>query len=242
MTYVYDGSLEGFLTLVHQTYMTKKSATRIIKSPLEWNLVEETETIITNRTYAKKVLQSLQEKFEKRYFERIFHVFMCDTRSFERPLYDYIILGFRDRKNLADINHPSILYIEKLEKEYFRYLHKMYGFVRFEEIADGTLYTKIEGKFNILPLLGRHFMKRLDGQEFIIHDTQRNIALLSENSTFRIERVVESYEPPRSMDEKKFQKLWKTFFKSVAIAERRNPKLQKQWVSLLYRRYMTEFT
>ena len=241
MTYLYDGSFEGFLTLIHQSYMQKKRADKIIKNPHDIDLLDEVMEVVTSRSDAQRVLQSLEEKFEKRYFKRIFHIFLCDTRDFERSLYDYIILGFRDQKNLSNINHPSIYYIEKLEQEYFRHLHKMYGFVRFEELEDKTLYAKTEGKFNLLPLLGRHFMKRLDGNDFIIHDTQRTQAFLYHQQESRIEQVAFFTEPRRSLHEVKFQKLWKTFFKSVTISERKNLKLQQNWIPLLYRKYMTEF-
>jgi probable DNA metabolism protein len=241
MTYLYDGSFEGFLTLIHQSYVQKKSAEKIIRNLQDIDLLDEVTEVVTNRTYAGKVLKSLEKKFHKRYFNRIFHIFLCDTRDFELPLYVYIVLGFRDQKNLSNINHPSIYYIEKLEQEYFRHLHKMYGFVRFEELEDKTLYAKIEGKFNLLPLLGRHFMKRLDGNDFIIHDTRRALAFLYHEGESRVEQIASFTEPRRSLHEEKFQKLWKTFFKSVMISERKNLKLQQNWVPLLYRKYMTEF-
>ncbi|RUM67653.1 MAG: DNA metabolism protein [Sulfurospirillum sp.] len=241
MTYLYDGSFEGFLTLIHRSYMHREAPHRIIKSEGDVHLFDTTVTVITNRTYALKVLQSLKERFEKRYFNRIFHTFLCDTRDFEKALYDYTILGFRDQKNLADITHPSIRYIEALEQEYFRYLHKMYGFVRFEELEDGTLYARLEGKFNILPLLGKHFAKRLDGCNFVLHDLQRSWAYMH-NGTSGMLHEVKSYDIPRlSSHEEKFQKLWKTFFHTLSIPERKNLKLQRSWVPLLYRRYMTEF-
>ena len=241
ITYMYDGTFEGFLTMIHRSYMYKEVAYRIIKTPLETNLLDTTISVITNRTYAQKVLKSLEERFEKRYFNRIFHIFMCDTHDFEKALYDYIILGFRDQKNLADITHPSIHYIEKLEQEYFRYLHKMYGFVRFEELEEGTLYGRLEGKFNILPLLGKHFARRLNGCDFVLHDLQRSLAYLHNGEGDTI-REVATYEiPKRSLHEEKFQKLWKTFFTHVTIGTRQNLKLQQNWVPLLYRKYMTEF-
>jgi probable DNA metabolism protein len=113
----------------------------------------------------------------------------------------------------------------------------MYGFVRFEELEDGVLYAKIEGKFNILPFLGKHFTKRLSGCNFIIHDTKRELAYLNG----KIHQVADFKIPTLSKDEAKFQKLWKIFFNKVAISERKNLKLQQNFVPLLYRKYMTEF-
>jgi probable DNA metabolism protein len=100
------------------------------------------------------------------------------------------------------------------------------------------LYAKVEGKFNILPFLGKHFKKRLDGLKFIIHDVERELAYVDGV----IHKVAKFDAPKLSDDEEKFQKLWKLFYEKVTIQERKNLNLQKSLVPLLYRKYMTEFT
>ncbi len=235
--YLYDGSFEGFLSVVYQSFYEKKPASKIIKDLKEVLLLDEVIEITTDNTHAQKVHEGLKKKFQKCHYNKIFHTFLCDSRDFEKALYDFIVIGFKDQKKLGDINHPSIYYLEKLEREYFRHLDKMYGFVRFVELEDGSLYAKIEGKFNILPYLGKHFVKRLDGCDFIIHDTGRELAYVDGV----IHQVADFEIPILSENEAKFQKLWKLFFEQVAIKERKNLKLQQNWVPLLYRKYMTEF-
>ncbi len=56
--------------------------------------------------------------------------------------------------------------------------HKLTGFIRFEELEDKTLYAKIESKFNVVYFLGRHFLKRFNNQNFIIHDLNRKLAFV----------------------------------------------------------------
>ncbi len=235
--YLYDGSFEGFLTLIYQSYYQKETASKIIKDKKKLSLLDEVIEITTDLKRAQKVHHSLKEKFETKNYNKIFHTFLCDDREFEKALYDFIVIGFKNQKDLANINHPSIFYLEKLEHEYFRYLHKMYGFVRFKELEDAVLYAKIEGKFNILPFLGKHFSKRLDGCEFIIHDTKRALAY----TNGAIHQIADFEIPILSENEVKFQKLWKLFFKEISIKERKNSKLQQNWVPLIYRKYMTEF-
>jgi probable DNA metabolism protein len=239
--YLYDGSFEGFLSVVYQSFYEKKPASKIVKSLKDISLLDEVVEIVTDNIHAQKVHQALQSRFEKRNYNKIFHTFLCDSKDFEKALYDFIVIGFKNQNKLADINHPSIYYLEKLEREYFRHLDKMYGFIRFEELEDGSLYAKIEGKFNILPYLGKHFVKRLDGYDFIIHDTVRALAYVKTKEGGMIHQVADFEAPKLSKDEAKFQKLWKLFFGHVTIKERKNLKLQKNWIPLLYRTYMTEF-
>jgi probable DNA metabolism protein len=166
---------------------------------------------------------------------------MCDSRAFELDLFTYIILGFKEQKQLANINHMSILNIQNLQKEYFSHTHKMYGFVRFVELEDGSLYARVETKFNILYHLAKHFSKRLNNQPFIIHDIKRELAFIHSEEFIGIREIIGFEEPVVSRDEEKFSKLWKHFFESVAIESRSNKKLQQQLVPLLYRTYMSEF-
>ena len=41
-------------------------------------------------------------------------------------------------------------------------------------------------------------------------------------------------------EEKTYQKLWQTYFKNIAIKERRNLKLQRQFIPTRYWKYLTE--
>ena len=239
--FCYDGSFEGFLSVIYHSYYQKTTPEKIVKNYKESTLFDEVIDIKTDLFHAQKVHCALKEKFEIKNYKKIFNIFMCDERDFEKALYDFIVLGFKDQKTLLDINHPSIYFLECLEQEYFRYLHKMYGFIRFEELHDNKLYAKFEGKFNILSFLGEHFLKRLDGSEFILHDIKRSLAFISSSKGSSIYHVRDFDMPKLSKNEKKFQDLWKLFFKQVSIKERENNKLQQNWVPLIYRKYMSEF-
>jgi len=46
------------------------------------------------------VLSALQKKFTKQNFERILHIFMCDSRYFEMDLLCYIVTGFKSQQEL----------------------------------------------------------------------------------------------------------------------------------------------
>ena len=128
-----------------------------------------------------------------------------------------------------------------MQKELFHVYHKMSGFLRFEELEDSTLYAKIQTKYNVLYFLGKHFSKRLNNENYIIHDMQRKLAFIHTKDFIGVRKVADFDLPLHSASEEKFQKLWKTFFQSVTIQSRENKKLQRQTVPLLYRTYMSEF-
>jgi len=241
MILIYDGSFEGFLTLVHEVYYQKIEPKAIYKMTPQNLCFDEIHTIETDMEKAKKVFTALKKHFLKLHLTTIYHIFLCDSQNFENDLLHFIQLGFKDIANLSNITNASIFRVHSLEKEYLRLSHKMYGFTRFEELYDQILYAKIETKFNILMLLGNHFSKRLGNHPFIIHDIPRSLAYIRENNQSNIKEVAAFETPTHSDAEMHFKKLWETFFHSVSIENRKNHKLQKQLVPLLYRAHMSEF-
>jgi len=238
---LYDGSFEGFLSLVHEVYYDKLSPTIILKKPPQTLHFEPLHECFTQSDKAQKVLLAVQKHFSPPHFTRIFHTFLCDTEAFEMALLFYITQGFKEKKMLDNITLEPIFYLQHLEHALLRLSHKMYGFTRFEELEDGTLYAKIKTKYNVLPFLGKHFAKRLGSHPFIIHDLGRSLAFIKDDHHTQIHTVSAFDTPTLSRNEEEVQALWKTFFHHVAIENRRNPHLQKSLVPLLYRTYMTEF-
>ncbi|MGJ0332706.1 TIGR03915 family putative DNA repair protein [Aliarcobacter cryaerophilus] len=241
MILVYDGTFEGFLSLVYEVYYKKLKLTKIYKTLPNEILFEETLEINSSKESGIKVLNAIKTKFPKEILEKILNIFMCDSKEFEMALLEYIVIGFKDSKQLYNINNSCVFYLNNLEKELFRVTHKLTGFIRFEELEDKTLYAKIESKFNVVYFLGRHFLKRFNNQNFIIHDINRKLAFVKIENDFSVQEVAFFDEPNYSSNEEKFQKLWKSFFSGVTINERTNLKLQTQMVPLLYRTYMSEF-
>ena len=241
MTLVYDGSFEGFLTLVYEVYYKKLKVTKIEKEIPQSLFFDDIVVIETDMIKAQKVLDGIKSRFLNKNFENILIIFMCDTKVFELDLLHYIILGFKNQNELKNINHQCVFTIENLLKEYFRNNHKLSGFVRFCELDDGTLYAKVDSKFNCVYHLGSHFLKRFNNQNYIIHDIARKLAFIKNDSYIGVQEVAQFDEPIYSKDEAKFQKLWQEFFDAIAIKERTNLKLQQQMVPLLYRTYMNEF-
>jgi len=241
MKVLYDGSFEGFLTLVYEVYYDALLPTSIVKTEPKELLFEPLHVVFTDEKKAQRVLLGLHKMFTKENYQRIFHIFLCDSLSFEMELLAFIVCGFKEQKELQNITIPMVFKINSMEHELLRLTHKMYGFTRFEALEDGTLYAKIETKFNVLPFLGEHFLKRMGSHAFIIHDIKRSLAYVKNETSASIHTIASFETPLLSSDEDSVKTLWKTFFNHVSIQNRKSEKRQKQLVPLLYRAYMTEF-
>ena len=241
MTLVYDKSFESFLTLIYKVYYEKLKPKKILSEKPSELFFDDYIFIEYDEEASVKVFKALKERFSKKAFATILNIFMCDSKDFELDLLNYIILGFKNHKELQNINNIAIFNIQNLEKELFRHIHKMEGFLRFEELEDGTLYAKIQTKFNVSYFLGKHFFKRLNNQKYIIHDVERKIAFIKNDDFIGIQNISSFEIPILSKNEDKFKKLWSEFFKSISIESRKNDRCQKNMVPLLYRTYMSEF-
>lgn len=146
------------------------------------------------------------------------------------------------RKNILDnYKDPDILRFYELKTKISFETHRMLGFIRFEKSEQGIWYSQIEPDNNIVDLVAPHFKRRMPKERFIIHDVKRNIYTIYDGVnllTFKSDKPVTVFLDESEID---FQNLWSTYFKSVAIKERKNKKLQDNFLPRRYRKHMSEF-
>lgn len=120
---------------------------------------------------------------------------------------------------------------------------KFKGIVRFSELAEGMLYAPIHPTHHVLPLIVRHFQKRLSCEEWAIHDVGRHVAAYYDGKQVTIVRV-ESLKTDiaYSQDEEGFQQLWRDYYRHMAIRERNNPTAQRSFLPKKYWAYLTEMS
>lgn len=241
MTWVYDGSFEGFLSSVARSYTDRQIPRTLVPKYAPITLFDTPTLVETDVLSAEKLSNAMQRHFDHEIRQRIMQAFLCDDSAVERELLLYIRLGFKSKEHVKNLTHPVVYAVEQYQKRVLTTMHKMFAFTRFEVLEEGTLYARIEPPRNVLPLLGAHFVRRLGQERFIIHDLMRETALLHRDGTMELRRVHAFDTPTVSDDEEKFQRLWRTFFDKIAIESRYNPSLQRQFVPLKYRQWMTEF-
>jgi probable DNA metabolism protein len=122
-------------------------------------------------------------------------------------------------------------------------------FLRFEQTADGTWFAPVSPKYDVLPMTLNHFKSRFADQAWLIYDTERKYGYYYDKDN--IEEVVidnPSFDadtgelPPeaQSNDEREWQDLWRSYFKHIAIKERANPRLQRQFMPKRFWKHLTE--
>ena len=148
--------------------------------------------------------------------------------------------------NRAD---PVIERVRRIHRQVGSETHRLKGLLRFEELPDGLLWANCEPVFNVTPLLVSHFQARMKNHRWVICDVKRETAVYYDGGRIRsaeLEPVVitslknRGQLPGRTADSDGFVDLWGTFFKSVTIEDRKNPKLQRQCMPKRFWKWLPE--
>lgn len=239
--YVHDGSFTGLVCALAAA-AGDPAAEMKSEAPSQDDLFAPAAEVENDGRKAAEFLERLAEISGPGTVDNIKLCFLSKEKDRDSLLLAYARRAFAAGKELNDrLADPVVARAQKTALAVLREAHRFKGLVRFGELEDGTLYSSIEPDHNILPLITGYFRRRLAGSSWIIHDKKRGLAAMQSGGRLRLASVEDASVPPPSEQEKRMASLWRAFFDSVAIKERINPKLQRQFVPLKYRRNITEF-
>ncbi|MDO4562629.1 MAG: TIGR03915 family putative DNA repair protein [Clostridia bacterium] len=240
--YEYDGTFEGFLTVVFCAFRDRRTVSAIASSGRVQNdIFSQTERVVTDHALSARVQKGICEKLGASTYHDVSYAFLNCASDKEETIYAFLHSAFYDSKDArsrADCVNAKFF---KLRDEVGREVEHLRGFCRFSQTKAGFLYAAISPKHNVLQPLMAHFVGRLRSIAFVIYD--KNRALLGAYDT-KNKMVVSAkgFEPPPVTEDEIIQRtLWKRFFDSVAIKERANPRCQLNMLPKRYRKDMTEF-
>jgi len=238
MNYQFDGTIDGFFTLIYEAFEKKEFSIEISREKTLFN-----KKIVTDRVKSEKVAEKLNRILNSFEMTMILTSFLSKEKNVDNLLFRYIYLRLKKRK----IDKELKLSLELIRKSVSFEAHKYLGFVRFKELKNGYFYSPIEPENNILPLISEHFFNRMKSEKFVIHDVKRNLVYMygEGRGEFKFLKEANSELLEKNSDleidlEKNYQELWKTFHESIAIKDRKNLRCQQNFMSKKYWKYLTE--
>ncbi len=249
ITFIYDGSFNGFLSCIFAAYDQRIQVQDIQpKFRRQEGLFSESQEIPTELEKAKRVWLGLKKK-NSNTLNDIYFAFLSEAHGVEMLLYRVIQKclsgGPRAGANYSD---PDILQLHQLARKVGREKHRMEAFVRFMQTKDGIYFANVAPDFNVLPLISKHFRLRYADQEWLIYDLKRKFGLHYDLHRTQIVALELDKECANSIhkderfteEENEWQELWKNYFRSTNIRSRINTKLHLQHVPKRYHRYLVE--
>lgn len=246
---VYDGSFEGLLTAIFEVHEYKFRDAEIVAEGFpDENLFAEKHQVFTDVAKAKRI-----EKFVEKYsgsegVRNLLRVFLSENENRERLIFFSVNYLIQEKVDIFDnYANEKIVEISKIVKSVGRETHRMKAFVRFIKLADDSYFAHIEPDFNVLPLIINHFKNRYTDQRWMIYDLRRNYGIYYDLNNveffFPTSEMRERLLKPSEFlhdEELQFENLWRNYFRSTNIRERKNPKLHLQHLPKRYWKYLTE--
>ena len=248
--FIYDNTFDGLLTAVFDAYNRKKFPDRIVNPNYSIPLFTKNHPITTDPEKSDRVLKGLEKKISKSALNMLFVCYLSEIEDIEMVLFRYIQKALSSpisiEMNFAD---DDVLALSKIYKKVMNETTHIKQFVRFQKTADGMYFAVMNPLYNVLPLCSAFFEDRYADQQWILYDSKRNYGLfydLKRTEIVHFDKPELSLQTgqlaPESMDEQElaFQNLWKDYLKAVTIQERKNLKLQRQFMPKRFWEYLIE--
>ena len=237
----YDGTFEGFLTAVFEVYAQKWSDVRIRKQESGENtLFGQTQPVATDAAKAARVWNGVKAKTSELAMRQLYHHYLSELDNAEDTMLEYIRYALQSDQDISrDFSHPAVLRVAQVSKMIGREKHRMEAFVRFQRSDNNLYHATIEPDFNVLPLISKHFKSRYADQRWLIWDMRRQYGLYYDLEEVRFLEDTPDVELTADASSE-YAQLWKTYFNSTNIVERKNIKLHVQHVPHRYWKYLCE--
>jgi probable DNA metabolism protein len=246
----YDKTFEGLLTVVFDAYSRKTFPETLLSEAEPLPLFAgQVHTVVTETGKAGRVWKALNKKVSKEIAGMLMHVWLSELPGSDELLFRYLRKTFDAPHAIAtDFSDDDIIAVEKIARKVSRERLYLIQFVRFQKAADDIFFAPVSPVYNALPLTLPHFTDRFAGQKWLIYDVKRRYGYYYDLKT-AVEVTLDDdthllsgklNEELLAQDEKLFQDLWKSYFQSMTIKERLNPRLQRQHMPRRFWKFLPE--
>lgn len=247
-TYLCEDTPDGIFTAVYDAWAAKIPDDRLklcVEDGYCYELFTDIVYVQTDLQKAVKVARSISRKISKEAYDMVYLATLSKEQDKIDVIYRFLKLGFHYGRTVVDMQaDQTVCRLFDIQRGVVNEAHSFREFIRFHDSEQGILIAKIRPKSQPLPLITPHFADRFPEEHFVIldevhrmgafHERRKQwfLAPLSEETMGRIWNSGWSTE---------YERMWKTFFRTIAIKERENYRCQRTLCALRYRDYMLEF-
>lgn len=239
--YLYDGSFEGLLTCVFESFQRKEIPLEILVFGTDQQTLYTAREIETDSEKSARVSRAIPLKISPDALEIVCKGYLTCHPQKELLILKFLYLGFRYGARVMDmLADDTVNALFKAVQFLGREAHLSLEFLRFSEY-NHVLVAIIEPKNQVLPLMAKHFCDRFGRESFMIYDKTNKVALAHSPSRTEILPAEEFALPKADEEEKNWRALWQVFYDTIGIEERYNPRCRMNHMPKRYWKHMTEF-
>ena len=240
----YDSTFNGFLSVVFEIYRQHLDVGEIHpdRSDSPCNLFMQPFRIETSEESAQRLKRAISNQASPEILSTLDAAFRSEEDGIEMKILAYLRKMFRgvDPTYAKNPTSDEMLPIFMTARSVRREVGGMLGMVRFSQMPDGTYFSEIEPKYDILELLIGHFKGRFANERWVIYDSKRGFGVYYDGKN-PVEMSIPNIRQVSAMNSSdNFVQLWQDYYKSITIKERENPKLMKQCLPVRYWKHLPE--
>jgi len=241
IAYLYDGSFDGLLCCVHESYYQKELPSMIFSHSEVQETLFPVKEIMTDHVPAQKVEHSISHSISNEALRLVRLCYFSNIENRELMILNFLRMGYKIGSPITDmLADDTVRAVTNTARNVQRESHYYKEFLRFSDY-NGALVAIIEPKNFVLPMIVDHYCDRFPGEKFLIYDESHKYALVYQNGESLI-IPLEHFELPEACEkEDKYRALWKRFYDTIAIESRINPKLRMGNMPKRYWKHLTEF-
>ena len=241
MTCIYDAWSEA-LRIGHDQIQLKKEPI------LQQTMFDEYVHVDGDNVKAEKVIRSVRRDISDEAYLDVYYATLSAEEDALQAIYNFLRVGFAvGSKVLEQYSNPHVMRMLELRRKVGNESHHFNEFARFQSLDTRVYVSHLEPKSDVIMLVGRHFADRMPSEHWMIIDDNRRTAVVHPADqpyylTSLSEEEMSEFLARESAakDTDSMTALWKTFFQTIGIKERKNPVCQRNLIPLWYRKHMSE--
>lgn len=246
-----DDSCEGVFTGIYEAYARKyrlNNVRIVIGEEDELCLFAIYHRIEADPTKAEKVARTIQRLAGMEVYRQLHMALSSTDKEKGQAVFKTVVQivqvprqAKRVMERLADTNiYKTFTLFRNVQNE----AHHVKEFLRFKELENGVLYSRVGPHNDVIAYLMPHFADRFPLENFMIYDEGRELLGVhpAKREWYMMHGVrVDGKQLAESEGEEKYRELFRYFCHKIAIKERKNLDLQRNMLPLRFRGYMVEF-
>lgn len=246
LTIYYDSTFDGFLSVVFEIYRQRLDVGSICPNRSADGIPEDMFLqpfrVETSEESARRLKRAIVNEAGEDVLLTLDAAYRSEEPGIEMKIFAYLKRLFSgvDKKFARNPTSAEMLPLFKIAGSVRREVGGMIGMVRFSKTSDGTYFSEIEPKYDILEFMVGHFRGRFANERWAIYDSKRKFGVYydghSASEVFIPNLEAVTAETPPDI----ITQLWKEYYDAIAIKERFNPRLLRRCLPVRYWKHLPE--
>lgn len=248
--YTCEPKLDAMLSCIYEAWSSGKGHRNIqlLLEPVDQTtLFDEYIYVEADADKVEKVMNAVNRKISTYFYQQLVYTSMAYEADVLDNMYRCMILGFAYGPSALEmVQFREVMRNQEIRKRLGREVNRFQEVMRFHQVDGRAYVAHFEPKSRIAEALGPIFQDRMPSEDWmIIDDVHREAVVHPKDAGYYLRRLSEEeyqrlLETEQVNDE--YTNMWRAFFKTIAIEERKNEKCQKNMFPLWSRKHAVEFT